>query len=99
MNNEPASQEDKGAMDSQTELPLTSDVSSYYVDRAGIHVQPFTLHLILGATSPDGNALPSVHLSMNPHFAVFLRDALTEAIAVYSPSDSQADQSRDVVTE
>jgi hypothetical protein len=86
------SQEDASRLENEAEFSVVADIASYYVDRASIHVQPFTLHLILGANSPDGDGIPQAHLIMSPHFAAFLRDALTEAIATYQTASAEAAQ-------
>jgi len=101
MDEHPPGQEDReigGSDESNAELLPTLDVLSHYVDQAEVHVQPFTVHLILGANAPDGKNRPLVHLTMSPHFAAFLKDALTRAVAVYNSSGGQTDRTDELET-
>lgn len=78
-------------------------VPSLYVDAAEVHVQPFSVHLILGENDVTGATNPRMHLTMSPNFAIHLRDMLAEATRVYSaparpaPADSPAEPASEPV--
>jgi len=54
------------------------------VDAAELHVQPFSVHLILGQNDVAGATNPRMHLTMSPNFVIHLRDVLIEATRVYA---------------
>lgn len=75
--NEPAAEE-----------TYTVRVPSLYVDAAEIHVQPFSVHIVLGENDITGATTPRMHVTMSPNFAIYLRDVLVEATRVYSAPGS-----------
>lgn len=80
---------DPNTAKTMSEQPAGSHVvPRFNVDAAEIYSQPFTVHVVMGANTPVGEATPCVHLTMSPAFAIYLRDALTEATVMYTNTDA-----------
>ncbi len=51
-----------------------------YVDVAQVHIQPYSVHLLLGSNDVEGQPEAQVHITMSPGFAKHFNDALSKAL-------------------
>lgn len=86
-------EEDQAAMTDDINRPEIEPTDQHvqvpmvHVDASRIAVNPFTVHIQLAASMPDGTFWPRVHLTMSPEFAVQLHRALGEALAAGQQAD------------
>lgn len=56
------------------------EIPSFSIDAAHVVSTPFTIHLQLGTTAPNGVVVPRLHLALGSTFARHLQEKLAEAV-------------------